>query len=227
MVRMRPIQSKSAVLWILAAAIYLVAEAVSASAFPGYSYATNYISDLGVPDVGQFQGRTIDSPLHLVMNAAFVLHGVLFAGAAAFAVRAGGWRRGARRWFLGAALVHAVGIILVGLFPGSQTNADNGLISLHVLGAAMAIIAGNVAAIVAGRTALRESPRWLGSASVALGVIGLLGLVMLLVDSNSAAFTLLADGVWERIAVYTILAWELLVGVTALVLRGRSATERA
>ena len=38
-------------LWTVAGVGWLVGEAVSASAFPGYSYATNYISDLGVPDV--------------------------------------------------------------------------------------------------------------------------------------------------------------------------------
>jgi hypothetical membrane protein len=219
MVRMRPIQSRSAVLWIIAAAVYLVAEAVSATVFPGYSYATNYISDLGVPDVGTFQGRAIDSPLHVVMNLAFILHGVLFAAAALLTARSSAWRPGARRSFVALALVHAVGIILVGVFPGSQTNADNGLIVFHGLGAGMAIIAGNAAAIVAGFTLRRHSPRWLGSASITLGIVGLVGLVMLLVDSNSPTITLLPDGAWERLAVYAILVWEALVGVTALVTR--------
>ncbi|WP_256335904.1 DUF998 domain-containing protein [Microbacterium sp. cf332] len=221
---MRPIQSRSASLWLLAAAVYLAAEGVTALAFPGYSYATNYISDLGVPDVGLFQGRTMDSPLHVVMNVAFVAHGILFAAAAVLTARSDVWRAGVRRWFVGLALVHAVGIILVGLFPGSQTNASNGLIVFHVLGAAMAIIAGNAAVIVAGVTLLRRGPRWLGTTSIALGVVGLVNLVMLLVDSNSTAVDLLPDGVWERLAVYAILAWELLVGtVTLATRRGRSA----
>jgi len=216
------IASTSAVLWITAATVYLVAEAVSAAAFPGYSYATNYISDLGVPDVASFQGRAIDSPLHVVMNVAFILHGVLFASAALLTVRHRTWRPLARRWFVGAALVHAVGIILVGVFPGSPTNAENGLMLFHGLGAAMAIIAGNAAAIIAGLTLRRGNPRWLGSASVSLGILGLVGLVMLLVDSNSTAITLLPDGVWERLAVDTILAWELLVGITVLATRRRA-----
>lgn len=221
MVRMRPIQSKSAVLWITAAAVYFVAEAISASAFPGYSYATNYISDLGVPDVGSLQGRELDSPLHVVMNAAFIIHGVLFATAALLTVRGSAWRPRTRRWFVSLALVHAIGIILVGVFHGSQANVENGLALFHVAGAAMAIVAGNVAAIVAGSTVLRESSRWLGSASVTLGIVGLVGVVMLLVDSNSTAINLLPDGVWERVAVYAIFVWEILVGVTALATRDR------
>ncbi|MEH3089004.1 MAG: DUF998 domain-containing protein [Microbacterium arborescens] len=224
---MRPIQSKSAVLWIIAGAVYLAAEAISASAFPGYSYATNYISDLGVQDVGTFQGRAIDSPLHVVMNTAFILHGVLFAAAAVLTVRGTAWRPRTRRWFVSLALVHGVGIILVGVFSGSQANVDNGLAVFHVLGAGMAIIAGNLAVIVAGIALLRSGPRWLGTASVVLGVAGLIGLVGLLVDSNSTAIDLLPDGVWERAAVYSIIAWELLAGVTALATRGRTARQRA
>jgi hypothetical membrane protein len=126
---MRPHQSAlAASCWIAAAALYLVAEAVSASTFPGYSYATNYISDLGVPDVEVFQGRAIDSPLHLLMNTAFVLHGVLFV-VAALAARnlavgspAPG-RPAARWWFTVLAVAHGVGIVLVGLFHGSQASA--------------------------------------------------------------------------------------------------------
>ncbi len=222
---MRPFQSRSAVLWIAAAVLYLVAEAVSAAAFPGDSYATNYISDLGVPDVGLFQGREIDSPLHALMNTAFILHGLLFATAAIAAGR-GSMPRRTRRWFIGLAIVHATGMILVGVVPGSQTNADSGIIVMHVLGAAMAIIAGNAVAIVAGISLLRSHSRWLGSASVALGALGLVGLVMLLIDSNSSAISLLPDGVWERIAVYAILVWELLVGITVLATRRRVEAPR-
>lgn len=224
---MRLIQSKSAVLWVIAGVVYLAAEAISAFAFPGYSYATNYISDLGVQDVGTFQGRAIDSPLHVVMNTAFILHGVLFAAAALFTVRRTAWRPRTRRWFVALALVHGIGIILVGVFSGSQTNVDNGLAAFHVVGAGMAIIAGNLAVIVAGFALLRERPRWLGTASVALGIVGLIGLVGLLVDSNSTVIDLLPDGVWERAAVYSIIAWELLAGTTALATRGRGARRRA
>ncbi|MFD5513267.1 hypothetical protein ACFWIB_36740 [Streptomyces sp. NPDC127051] len=48
------------------AAQWVVAEAIAAAAWtdPAYSYATNYISDLGVPDCGtRFQGRDICSGL--------------------------------------------------------------------------------------------------------------------------------------------------------------------
>ncbi|WP_233518140.1 DUF998 domain-containing protein [Streptomyces corynorhini] len=204
----------------MAVACYLSAEAVTAAAYPGYSYATNYISDLGVPGVGSFQGRAVDSPLHAVMNTAFVLHGVLFVTAAVLvargaAVGAAGPRL--RRWFVGLAIVHGVGILLVGVFHGSQANADNGLMVLHVLGAGMAIVGGNAAVILAGAAFLRSpAHRLFGSVSVALGVIGLVSLVMLQVDSSSTAVDLLSDGVWERGAVYTIQVWEVTAAVATL-----------
>jgi hypothetical membrane protein len=206
--------------WIAAAVVYLVAEVVTAAAFPGYSYATNYISDLGVPEVGTFQGRAIDSPRHRVMNAAFVVSGILYLVAAMIAVRAS--TSGPRKTFLVFAAVYAIGISLVGLFHGSQESADNGLAALHVGGAGMAIIGGNLAVITAGVSARRSSHRSLPAslyapASVALGAIGLVSLLMLQIDSSSTAITLLADGTWERLAVYPVTAWQLLTGVAAIV----------
>ena len=55
---------------------------------PRYSYAHNYVSDLGVPVCGTiFDGRSVCSPLHALMNGDFVLQGVLFFAAALAAAR--------------------------------------------------------------------------------------------------------------------------------------------
>ena len=51
----------AAVAWIVGPLAYLILEAVAAEAFPHYSYAQDFISDLGVPA----------SPREAVMNAAF------------------------------------------------------------------------------------------------------------------------------------------------------------
>ncbi|MFT2690553.1 DUF998 domain-containing protein [Clavibacter zhangzhiyongii] len=160
------VPAAAGVAWIAAAVVYVGTEAVAASAFPGYSYSANYISDLGVPEVAEFQGRTIDSPLAAVMNAGFVLQGVLYLVAAAIATRA--LRTGPRRAFLALAALHAVGIIVVGLIHGSAASDASGIGWLHVVGAGLAIISGNVASIVAGagsrrigapaRSASRASP---------------------------------------------------------------------
>jgi hypothetical membrane protein len=218
----RDVPRTAAVLWIASALIYLIAEALAAAAFPGYSYATNYISDLGVPEVGDFQGRAIDSPLHPVMNVGFVGSGILFLLAATIAVRAS--TAGPRRIFLACAVTYAAGITLVGLFHGSQASADDGSDVLHVAGAAMAIVGGNLAAISGGAT-LRGGgiPPGYRHVSIVLGAVGIVGLVMLQIDSRTTVVDILPDGVWERVAVYTVTAWQLLTG---LVLLTRSRRDR-
>jgi hypothetical membrane protein len=201
-------------LWILAALVYLAAEAVTAAAFPGYSYADNYISDLGIPEVGDYEGRPIDSPLHAVMNAAFVIQGLLYLAAAVLAVLA--YRARSRWLFVGLAAAYALGVALVGLVHGSPANAENGSAVFHVVGAGLAIIGGNLAAIVAGAGVRRHAPSAYPTISIALGAVGLLGLVMLRIDASTTGIDLLPDGTWERIAVYTVTVWQLLTGVLLL-----------
>ncbi|WP_258059546.1 MULTISPECIES: DUF998 domain-containing protein [unclassified Rathayibacter] len=203
------------VLWVVSALAYVGAEAVAASAFPGYSYARNYISDLGVPEVGVFQGRAIDSPLHAVMNAGFLLQGALYLAAAVTTVRAA--RGGSRGLFLSLAVVYAVGIAVVGLVHGSSASAQNGIGGLHVVGAAMAIVGGNAASIVAGAAARRGRAPWaLETVGIVLGAAGLLALLMLQVDTRVPGVDLLPDGVWERASVYAVTAWQLATGLRLL-----------
>lgn len=54
-----------AVLLGINALIFVGTEAIAAAGWrdPVYSYAYNYISDLGVPEVEAFQGRLINSSL--------------------------------------------------------------------------------------------------------------------------------------------------------------------
>ncbi|MFT2753139.1 DUF998 domain-containing protein [Clavibacter sp. Sh2088] len=214
------IPAAAGIVWVAAAVVYVGTEAIAASAFPGYSYSANYISDLGVPEVAEFQGRAIDSPLHAVMNAGFVLQGVLYLVAAVIATRA--LRAGPRRAFLALAVVHAVGITVVGLVHGSASSAASGIGWMHVVGAGMAIIAGNAASIVAGVGSGRVgAARAFRTASVALGVVGLVALVVLQALGGSDV-----DGLWERGSVYTVTAWELLTGVAVLVAARRARRAR-
>ena len=195
-------------LWLAAGLTYLASETIAAVAFPGYSYAANYISDLGVP----YAMPGGHSSLAWVMNfGGFILDGLLY-GAAAVIV----FRSGASRAFLALALIHAVGTILVGSVHSGPREVASGLHGLHVLGAAMAIIGGNLASIAAssfGTPAYRQI-------SLGLGLIGLLSLVLL--EANRLLGTaILPDGVFERGSVYAITAWELLTG---LMLRSSART---
>ena len=55
--RDEPLLRLAGALWLLAGVMYLACESIAAAAFPGYSYARNYISDLGVPYDGLINGR--------------------------------------------------------------------------------------------------------------------------------------------------------------------------
>jgi hypothetical membrane protein len=187
-------------LWLAAGATYLTSEAVAAAAFPGYSYASNYISDLGIP----YPVAGSHSSLAFVMNfGGFILNGLLYGTAAVIAFRAG-----AGRAFLVLALIHALGSVLVGTVHSGPREIASGMHYVHVLGAAMAIIGGNAASIAAsgfGSPAYR-------SISLGLGAFGLLSLAML--EANRGlGLTMLPDGLLERGSVYPITVWELLTGL--------------
>jgi hypothetical membrane protein len=132
--------------WLIAGLLWFGLEAIAARAFPGYDYAHNYISDLGIPSPQTLQGRDVGSPLALVMNVNFIAHGALFLIGAVFAFRAteGGIARFA---FLAFAAINAFGNVLYG--------------------AEIAIV---IAGLSAGRLGATASYR---AASVALGALGI------------------------------------------------------
>lgn len=207
----------AALAWGAAAVCYVAGEALAAAAYtPAYSYAENYISDLGVPACGVvFAGRAVCSPLHAVMNGDFVLQGVLFFVGGLAAARA---LSGAGRWPLAVcAALNAIGISLVGLFP------ETSVAGVHGLGAFLAIVFGNATGFVSA-FAFRELrlPTAHRVASLALPVLGLAALAALIAARGHGPL-LVPDGVWERASVYTITAWE---AVTAVCLLRRPATAR-
>lgn len=215
----RPAARLAACAWLAAAASYLASEALAALAFsPRYSYARNFISDLGVPVCGAiFDGRSVCSPLHGLMNGDFVAQGVLFIVAAVAATRLVSTRA---RWaLLACAVLNGIGIALVGLFP--ETAAASGI---HALGALLAIVFGNATAL-ASAFAFRALglPRLHRVASLALPLLAAVAFATLLAARGGTTI-LVPDGIWERTSVYTITAWELLTAGCLLVWRGRRRT---
>ena len=203
--------------WLLVGAIVLivntvqwvVAEAVTAAAWsdPPYSYATNYISDLGVPDCGtQFQGRDICSPLHPLMNASFIAEGVLFAVGVVLLARLLTGRT--RRVVTALGVVHGVGLVLVGLFHGSAEGPDAGLV-IHIAAAGVGILCANTLAIVAGAQRHLRLPVAYRRFSVAVGVLGLLSEALVNLSPATA-------GLFERGGVYSWLLWGLVTGVLVM-----------
>ena len=210
-------------LWSIGPIWYLLCEAIAASAFPGYDYATFYISDLGVPTFGEFQGRMLHSRLPGVMDAGFIGSGLFFLlGVILIVPLLGKARSAALLIVLG--VLHSMGIAFVGLVAGSPQNEKLGYLAIHGVGAIAAIIAGNVAAITSRMTlAAIELPSWHRWVSPALGLLGLLSAILLITHAG------LPDGVWERGSVYAFMGWQLLTGITLVanrLVRGKQSITR-
>ncbi|OBI41749.1 DUF998 domain-containing protein [Mycobacterium colombiense] len=206
--------ARGAALWVVAGVGYLVFEAIAAAAFePAYSYARNYISDLGLPNGTVVHGRPIYSPRAYLMHAAFYLQGVLFFLGASLMVGVPDNRRA--RVFLGVVATNAVGNIVIG-------SVHSG--TVHIVGALLAIVGGNAAILlgsgVIGPLAARRRYRRL---SKAIAALGFLCLAMLMIKPAAATTYLLRDGAWERGSVYTITGWQLLTAACLLVETTRAA----
>lgn len=196
--------SAAAACWLTAGIAYVSLEAFTAAAKPGYRYTHDFISDLGRPD----------SPLHPLMNTAFALQGTFFLAGAGLLARAG--PGAGTRFFVACAAANAVGNVVVACVPSGST----GIAGVHVAGAVLAIVGGNLAILAGLRTtdALRLS-RSHRTASIALAGLGLSSFVLLAIASTTSRSVLVPDAVWERGSVYTIIAWQLATAV--LLLTGR------
>jgi hypothetical membrane protein len=198
----------AAVAWISGGLAYLILEAVAAESFrPHYSYAHNYISDLGVV--------TSASPRAYLMNTAFCLQGSLFLGGAILATRA---VRPRKPWpFLTFAAANAAGNFLIAIFHSGPAARADGTAWVHATGAVLAIVGGN-AAILAG-SAVIGGPRWYRGVSVWLGVVGLISFTMFVIQLTSTAHYLVPAAVRERGSVYPITAWQIFTAAWLLTRR--------
>lgn len=211
--------ARGAALWVVAAVAYLALEAVAAASFhPHYSYARNYISDLGLPGSALVRGRAVDSPRAGLMHAAFSVQGTLFFfGALLMVANQRGGRRGDA--FLGAVGANAIGNAVI-------ASVHSG--AVHVGGAVLAIAGGNVA-IALGSTVIEipTGSRFYGCASKGLAALGLSCFVVLAVRSTTGHPDLLPDGVWERGSVYSITVWQLVTGAWLLTAWASRAARRS
>jgi hypothetical membrane protein len=144
------------------------------------------------------------TPLHAVMNATFVLTGVLIL-VGLFLTRTTWPRRRLTTWGLVLLGVAGAGTILVGLSP------ENVNVLLHIVGA-LNIPAGNVAMILLGLAIWRDRPG-MARFSVVASVVGLLGL---LAGPFLVILTGHGGGLAERIALYPLIIWLIVCGLAVL-----------
>lgn len=205
---------------------FLVGQAIAQAAWTTpYSLVDDAVSDLGNTTCGEwppagtaaklFKGigthYYVCSPLHTVMNASFIVTGVLVALGVYFT--RGAWpQRRLTGWGLTFLALAGLGKIVVGLDP------ENVRPLLHTLGA-LNIPCANIGIVLLGLGVWRTR-RAVGVFSVVLGGVGFLAFLILLAISASGH----GFGVAERIADYTIIVWLVTVGI-GLVVGARSRAQ--
>ena len=164
--------------------LFLLANHIAESIYPGYSVKTNFLSDLGA--VGQRTTLLWDS--QLFVSAILWLLGVCLL------FRRSGKSRGVWALFV----LAPVGQLVVSVFP------ENTVLALHTVGALLAFVAGGLSAVYTYR--LTSSPfRYL---SVLLGATSLLSFALFV----SGRFLGLGAGGMERMIVYPIALWLVVIG---------------
>lgn len=198
-----------AALWLLCFQ-YFVAEQVARHGWSTpYSMVSNYISDLGAVACRMHAGSGlwVCSPLHRLMNASFILQGMLiFFGAVLVRSRFPAGRVWtAARWLIAIA---GPGVLLVGLYP-EDVN-----LPVHDVGAIAHFLCGNLGVALLGLAMSRWSPRTrlVGSLSVFAGLVGLTATLLFFADIDLG----LGVGGMERIAAYPLPLWLTAMGAFLL-----------
>jgi hypothetical membrane protein len=187
---------------------YFVVQLVAASAWKrSYSWRLNAISDLGATRCGQFDGRSVCSPLHGLMNASLLLLGLSMTVGSALVYQE------VRRSRVGFALMGTAGVgaVLVGLFP------EDTIYWAHITGADLAFLVSNIALIVFGLTL--RLPNWFSWYTIASGAVALLALCLFLTHNRF----FLGLGGMERVVAYPQTIWLIVFGLYMVRSRHRSA----
>jgi hypothetical membrane protein len=201
--------------WILTL-LYFVGQIVAQAAWTThYSLIDNRVSDLGSTACGTTLANTyICSPLHTVMNATFVLTGLLIL-VGLFLTRSTWPRRRLTTWGLVLMGIAGLGTIVIGLSP------ENVNVLVHLVGA-LNIPAGNVAMIFLG-LAIWPSRRGMAWLSLLSGIVGLLGL---LAGPFLVILTGHGGGLAERIALYPLIIWLIVFGAAIVTRKLRARDDQ-
>lgn len=201
---------------IAAAAAFFIGEGLSAALWPGYSYATNYISDLGVPTHETFQGKPVYSPGAWAINTGWVINSVLVFVALMLLRDRRVAPTQTSRWLFGTAIGYSVGLILCSFFH----EAPAWMQPYHLIGALLGIGGGNVALILSGIVVRqRKGPAPVSHYLIGSGIVGLVFIVLAIpLDLDFA-------GILERAAAYPVLLAQL-IGGALLVVHSRRTSKR-
>src|ERR1022692_205008 len=201
--------------WAVGVVQYAAAQVVAAGAWTRpYSLKNNYISDLGNTACGMFHvphgtPYYVCSPSHGVMNASFVVFGVLTIAGTLLLRRI--WPAGRlARWALALWILSGLGKIIVGLVP------ENTHIGLHLLGA-LNVPLGSVGILLLS-LATRRISRAVSTIGIVVAVVGLVGSFLSTAGQYAGSSLYLGLGVGgaERLASYPGSLWMLMIGIIAM-----------
>jgi hypothetical membrane protein len=197
-----------AVCWVLTLVFFVGQVVAQVASTEPYSLTRDYVSELGVTACGPLSSggyrAVICSPLHDVMNGAFVATGVFLALGAI-----GTWAAWPRRrlvtWGLALLVLAGAGKVLVGLAP-ANLHPD-----LHGLGALLGIGGADLGMLLLGLALWNIRP-WLGVSGAVLGVAGLVAFLFLLVVPLLGP----GPGLTERVADEPVYVWLIAAGAAIL-----------
>lgn len=198
-------------LFLIATGEFFLAQIIAQLAWPGYSVAQYDISALGVTECGPYTNDAVGSsfyacsPLHVVMNAGFILLGVLTI--AGVLLTRSMWPR-RRLTSLGVALVVVSGFggPLAGAFPANVN------VGPHIFGSVLNFFAASAGILLLGLGVRKRNGR-LAAWSIALGLTTIVGLVLY----NNHIFLGIGPGGMERMIGYPSVIWAIGLGAALLV----------
>ncbi len=192
-----------ALLWISNIQYFVAQILVAQQWATPFSLLHNTISDLGNTACGPYRGNIVCSPAYTWMNASFIIVGItILIGAIAFNMSSA--RSKVTTAGFGLLGLGGIGTILVGLYPENTVSA------LHVLGASLPFVCGNIALIILGVSlGLPKIARYL---TIILGVVGLVFLGFFFTQH----YVGLGIGGTERIAAYPQTIWMISYGIYQL-----------
>lgn len=190
------------VIWVLNIQ-YFAVQAVAARAWAmPYGLGSNTISDLGNTACGSYGQRYVCSPLHGLMNASFVVLGLAIVAGSILIYQQFKGNLAALAGF-GLMAAGGIGTVMVGLFP------ENSVSALHIIGAGLPFLLGNVALVVFSFTL--PVPKLFRYYTLLSGIITLMALVLLL----TGRYLGIGIGGMERIVAYPQTVWLIVFGVYA------------
>lgn len=187
------------------AVVFFAFEFISSLGWNGaapYSYLGNFISELGIPVVLE----KIDSPLHALMNAGFVIYGIAVVFGCFFARRVlpKGKLAGIAT---GLIIASGIGVVFVGFFPGHDWELN----FVHTIGAMLVIYAGNFGDILLCVGMTKERRFRYAPFGIALGIAGIVFSIVM-----ATHYTSDYAGLYERIAIYPTIVFNFALGLFLL-----------